>query len=165
MHTTAQSGACCADQSKLSIAFSPSNGGPIVHRMFLRVLVLLFSLRAAHFGGLIVGICLGRALFHKPVDSSRMLREPLRRKATRLQGKSEKHKCTNIAPTVPGNIYGHAGICSKYQYNTHYKAYLRREQIVFYQCHIHYRPTCIGIYTTHVGTACTVDLAMQEYIL
>ncbi|CAN0088747.1 unnamed protein product [Ectocarpus fasciculatus] len=42
---------------------------------------------AAHVGGLVTGILLGWALFHKPMEDSRMLREPLRRRLTRLQGK------------------------------------------------------------------------------
>eukprot|EP00903_Cladosiphon_okamuranus_P012795 g11959.t1 len=42
---------------------------------------------AAHFGGLITGIVVGWALFHKPMEDARMLREPLRIKLRRLQGK------------------------------------------------------------------------------
>ncbi|CAM9111395.1 unnamed protein product [Scytosiphon promiscuus] len=42
---------------------------------------------AAHFGGLVTGILVGWALFHKPTEEARMLREPLRRKLKRLQGK------------------------------------------------------------------------------
>ncbi|CBN78430.1 conserved unknown protein [Ectocarpus siliculosus] len=42
---------------------------------------------AAHVGGLVTGILVGWALFHKPVEDSRMLREPLRRRLSRLQGK------------------------------------------------------------------------------
>lgn len=49
----------------------------------------LYAPRAAHFGGLVTGILVGWALFHKPLDASRMLREPLRVKLARLQGKSE----------------------------------------------------------------------------
>ena len=46
--------------------------------------------RAAHVGGLVAGILVGWALFHKSAEESRMLREPLLKKAIRLQGKSER---------------------------------------------------------------------------
>ncbi|CAN0444012.1 unnamed protein product [Pylaiella littoralis] len=55
---------------------------------------------AAHFGGLVTGILIGWALFHKPVDASRMLREPLRVKLVRLQGKSKI-----LALTVKIHVY------------------------------------------------------------
>ena len=58
--------------------------------------------RAAHVGGLVAGILVGWALFHKSTEESRVLREPLLKKAIRLQGKSEspRFKTQQVGVTV-----------------------------------------------------------------